>query len=470
MPSDKFSRQLRQEAEQWRSEGLITASVYEQLAQRYQFSNIETAARNRFVVILIGLGSLLLGLAIITFIAANWQTWSRELKVTLLLGLFVSVNTSGFYLWRRPTPGWHRRLGQGLLLLGALILGANLALMSQLFHQSGLLYQLFLVWGLGVLTMAYSLRFTWLGILAILLMGSGYGQSLSALTSIGEFFWLRVLVQYMPVLTGLMFIPLAYWCRSSWLFRLGAIAIVYSLEASLIHLGLVNSPAWVVASACALPPALLWAYNDSLWVKHPLPVESFGRIARTLAVSFLSFLFYVLSFHWIWQTSPILTGEEVSPLPWFVLSNLFVLGAVTIWEWLQLFPQLGVSLINRSQKVNPPVRGLLTNSVVGIMIVTSALITYWHLSISSLPITAVWLFNLLLFLLATGLIREGLSQGQRRLFWGGMMLLTLQIFSRMLEYNIGLLFKSLVLFLCGVGVIAAGVWFEHYIKSGRVNS
>ena len=278
----------------------------------------------------------------------------------------------------------------------------------------------------------------------------------------------------MPVLAGLMFIPLAYWCRSRWLFRLGAIAVVYSLETSLIRLELVDSPAWIAALACALPPALLWAYSDSLWARHSLPPESFDRIARTLAITFLSLLFYILSFHWVWKASPIPAAEEISPLPWFVLINLLVLGILTSWEWLRLFPQLGVGfsykktekqkgfsfLCSRKYAASPG--GLLTNSVVGIMIVTSALVPYWHLRISSLSVAAVWFFNLLLFLLATGLIREGLAQGQRRLFWGGMVLLTLQVFSRMLEYNTDLLFKSLVLFLCGAGITAAGLWFERY--------
>ena len=59
MLSDKFRHQLRQEAEQWRAEGLIDASVYEQLCDRYQFNELEASARNRFVVILLGLGSIL---------------------------------------------------------------------------------------------------------------------------------------------------------------------------------------------------------------------------------------------------------------------------------------------------------------------------------------------------------------------------------------------------------------------------
>jgi uncharacterized membrane protein len=449
MLSDKFRRQLRQEAEQWRTEGLIDASVYEQLSVRYQFSDLEASARNRFIVILLGLGSVLLGLAIITFVAANWQVWSRGLKVTLLLSLFIGVNTAGFYLWRRPTEQWQRRLGQGLLLLGALVLGANMALMSQMFHQSGLLYQLYLVWGLGVLAMAYSLRLTLLGILAILLIGLGYVQGQPEFVAIGEFSWLRLLVQHMPVLAALLFIPLAYWCHSRWIFRLGAIAIVYSLEANLIRLNLLGSSAWMAAIACALPPALLWGYSDSLFRRRPPEAELFTGVARTLAVIFLSLLFYFLSFYGLWwDTSSTQPTQNASLLPWSLLVDILLFGCWTLWEWLRLLRQLN-----------------LTTGIIAGMIVLSALVPFWHLSISRLPITAVLIFNLLLFLLSVGLIREGLAQGQRRLFWGGMILLSLQIFSRMLEYNTDLLFKSLVLFLCGLGVIAAGLWFERYVKT-----
>ena len=454
MLSEKFRRQLRQEVEQWRTEELIDDFLYEQLSQRYLFSDIEASARNRFIIILLGLGSVLLGLAIITFVAANWQAWSRGLKVILLLSGFVGINTAGFYLWRRPTEGWQSRLGQGLLVLGAMVLGANMALMSQMFHQSGLLYQLYLVWGLGVLAMAYCLRLTLLGMLSALLIGLGYLTSLwgsSEFGTLGEFSWLRLMVQYMPVLGGLMFIPLAYWCRSRWMFRIALVAMVFSLEASLIRLDVVGSSGWMAAIACALPPALLWAYSDSLW-KIPPTAESFDGIARNLAVTFLSLLFYILSFLGIWNTPSDLSADVSSKLPLPLLLDILLLSGLTLWEWGRL-------LVLR--RVNLP------TSVVAGMIILSAFVPYWHLNISRSPTVAVLIFNLLLFLLAVGLIREGLSQGQRRLFWGGMVLLTLQIFSRMLEYNTDLLFKSFVLLLCGLGVIAAGLWFERYVRTMR---
>jgi uncharacterized membrane protein len=261
------------------------------------------------------------------------------------------------------------------------------------------------------------------------------------------------MVQHMPVLAGLMFIPLAYWCRSRWIFRVGAIAVVYSLEANLILLNNLGSPAWIAAIACALPPALLWAYSDSLWNVPPTAV-SFDRVARSLAVTFLSLLFYFLSFYGLWNTSSVDSGENVSPLLLSPFIDILILGGFTLWEWLRLLRRVNV-----------------TTSLVASMIVISALVPYWHLSSSRMAmlinsaIAAVLIFNLLLFLLAVGLIRKGLAQAQRRLFWGGMVLLTLQIFSRMLEYNTDLLFKSLVLFLCGLGVISAGLWFERYVRT-----
>lgn len=455
MLSDKFRRQLQQEAQHWHTEGLIDASLYEELSQRYQFSELEISARNRFVVILVGLGSVLLGLGIITFVAANWQFWSRESKVILLLSGFIGINTAGFYLWRRPTERWQRRLGQGLLLLGAIVLGANMALMSQMFHQSGGVYQLYLIWGLGVLAMAYSLRLTSLGILAFLLIGLGYVQSFwqqPEFVAIGEFSWLRLLIQHMPVLALLMFIPLAYWCRSRWIFRLGMIAVVYSLEANLLSLNLWGSNAWLAAIACALPPAFLWAYNDSLWKQRFIGTESFNSTARTLAVTFLSLLFYVLSFYELWNKSSVISTEEASLLQinLSLLVDILILGCLTFWQWIQLLRR-----VDR------------TNFTLTIMIAISALTPYWHLSLGRLPITAVLVFNVLLFILAIGLIRKGLIKSKRRFFWGGMVLLILQVFSRMLEYETELIFKAIVLLLCGFGVIAGGLWFERSVRIRR---
>jgi len=46
MISEKFRRQLCQEAQLWQAEGLIDRSQYQQLEAYYQFNNLEPVAHN----------------------------------------------------------------------------------------------------------------------------------------------------------------------------------------------------------------------------------------------------------------------------------------------------------------------------------------------------------------------------------------------------------------------------------------
>lgn len=138
------------------------------------------------------------------------------------------------------------------------------------------------------------------------------------------------------------------------------------------------------------------------------------------------------------------------------LIDVFVLAVIAIWQWLYIVRQ------RRSHSWN------LTTGVVAVLCAIAALIPLWHTYIAQIPLAATFIFNALLFLLATGLMREGLAQGQRRAFWAGMLLLTLRIATWVLISVTGLIFKSLVFILCGVGIIAIGLWFERYVKTLRI--
>jgi len=490
MVTEKFRRQLRQESERWRTEGLIDAELHERLVERYQLNRLERDASNRFVSILMGLGGILLGLGVITFIAANWQDWSRLFKVILLLGLFISINAAGFYLWQRSARRGLQKLGHGLLLLGALILGANMALMSQMFHQSGNFYELLLVWSIGVLAMAYSLRLTTQGVLALILMGWGY--SLGWLDwSIGQegSGW-QLLVRHMPLIASFLFIPLAHWCRSRTIFALGAILVTVSLVFNLRPLagwtyGNLTASGWIAVIAFTLPPALLWAYNQGMWQfsspsRPSLPSRQsdgtslplsprpdlFQPIARSLAIWFLSILFYVFAFHSLWDVGST-GGEAFYQWHWEPLVSAIVLAIFAGLGWLQLRYQLRQqlrrgSLWNQERAVN--------SGTVAAMLAVTAGLFLWHVEVASIPALATFGFNLMLFLLAIALIRDGLALGSRSTFWGGMLLLVLGIISRMLEYDTGLLLKSIVFVICGIGVILAGLWFERRITPRNLSA
>ena len=461
MVSEKFRHQLRQEATNWQEEGLIDRELYAQLSQRYGFAQLDTSSRNRFVAIFLILGSILLGLAAITLVAANWQAWSRTVKAGLLLALFVGVNAGGFYLWRGSAESWQSRLGKGLLLLGGLILGANLALMSQMFHRSGPVYHLLLVWALGVLAMAFSLRLTRLGILAAILLGLAYGGGIVIHLSSGEISGWRLAIAHFPLLASLLLLPLAYYCRSHWLFAMGAILALISLE--------INLPAFLpeiyvspitggiaVAIAAILPTAILWSFPD-LWAN-----TDFRSLSRVIALFCLSLLLFLLSFNF-WSESPNFGEPDFSTISgqnWLVLLDLGLLGNWAIWSWWRL----GLTGHDHHWRLDA------NSSGIGAILLLSGFLLWWQWTIGALGAIATVIFNLLLFLLAVGLIRQALAQGKRLGFWGGILLLGIQLTARMLEYETGLLWKAIVLFGCGVAVIAAGLWFERYLRldtSGR---
>ncbi|GAB4281320.1 MAG: hypothetical protein Fur0025_09850 [Oscillatoriaceae cyanobacterium] len=510
MVSEKFRRQLIKESQKWLAEGLLATEQYEQLWLRYQLGELEVAASNRFIAILIGLGCILLGLGVVVFVAANWQVWPRWFKASLLLVLFALTNIAGFYLWQGRGRYRQKRLGQGLLLLGAVILGANMALMSQMFHKVGSLYELFLAWSIGVLMMAYSLRFTPLGIMAVILVVMGYWQALPEWLYLKDFSWSQQMVQHMPLLLAGLFVPLAHWCHSRVLFGIATVAIASAIVNNSLLVSLWADLPWMMPLGLILPPALLWVYNENTWklkLPHPpqhtdevantsspsvlsSPISEFRPLARTITLWFLSIFFYSLSFHWFWQDAP--ANANLEGLDWRLwpplLDILFFTG-LAILGWLELLRTYPWK-IRLDRRADPPwvtsnseeknplsstpnnsffERKALNSPMVAGLMAIATFSLFWHLNFYPLPVVGTFAFNVVLFVLAVSLIRDGLAAEGRFTFWGGMVLLVLGIISRMLEYDTDLLLKSFVFVVCGAGVIAAGLWFERQ-KSRSSNS
>ena len=73
--------------------------------------------------------------------------------------------------------------------------------------------------------------------------------------------------------------------------------------------------------------------------------------------------------------------------------------------------------------------------------------------------------NMVLFFIGFAMLHDGMLLGIRHRFWGGMGIVVIGLMTRMFEYDTGLMLKALVLALCGVAIIAAGLWFEKQTKS-----
>ncbi|HIK03389.1 MAG TPA: DUF2157 domain-containing protein [Trichormus sp. M33_DOE_039] len=471
---DNFQKRLRREAEIWRDEGIISASQYQQIADRHQFKSIEAAARDRFMMIAVAIGGVLLVLGMTTFIAANWFAWAREVKFIMMMSLFCSVSIIGFYTWQEPKVAKkegkkpqrsNRYLGEALLILAAFILGVNIMLTAQIFNISGSTTQLFLAWGFGVSIMAYSLSLNSLGIMAIILVQIGYWSGVNDLwySSAADWNWARLAVRHMPLISWLLFVPLAYACRSRWIFFFAACFFASSLQINLNPLPLqnfANMAPWVASFALALPPALFWSYDDLLFPN--INYRLFQPIARNLALIAFGLVFYALSFRWQWQgvafnAFPSRNNSFLS-LP---IIDLGILSGLAVLQWLFIYRQTN----------NPPRReAIFKTGLIATFLGFIVVVPFWHQAINRIGELGSFIFSVLFVILAWGFVQEGLKLNNRRSFWGGMLLLTLLVISRMLEYDTDLLFKSMVFVMCGSILISAGVWFERRITGGSSSS
>ncbi|MFN3361142.1 MAG: DUF2157 domain-containing protein, partial [Pseudanabaenaceae cyanobacterium] len=287
MAREKFRRELRQEAQQWREEGLISQELWQQLADRYQFDQLSSGSQV-FSTILYAVGGILIGLAVITSVAANWQNLDRISKLVLLLVWLIVSNSLGFYLWQYTES--LRRLGQGTLLAAGLSLGAVIALVAQTFHLSGPLYELFFVWSIGVLVMGASLRFQTLAMMGLIILGIGYGHYCLRLGGAEHF-----IGKLMPVIS-LLLLPLAYWLASRAVFVLLVLLWLFS-QGQIV--GTVSPPFSFI-----LPAVILWGYGDSLQLDRLgayLGSKTMQPVARFCSIFLLGICLYLYSFRGSWS-------------------------------------------------------------------------------------------------------------------------------------------------------------------------
>lgn len=98
-------------------------------------------------------GALMIGAGIILFFALNWASIPKAVKVASLLGFLVAFYHLGYTL--RFTKGNFPKVGGALIFLGAVLFGANIALIGQIFNISSHWPNMFLFWALASLLMAY---------------------------------------------------------------------------------------------------------------------------------------------------------------------------------------------------------------------------------------------------------------------------------------------------------------------------
>jgi uncharacterized membrane protein len=306
----KYIKQLTADLPRWVGQGWVNADHANLILKDAELNQKEGWLR--LPVILAGLGALLVFLGVIAFVAANWQEMGRSFKVFLLL---LATGTSLLGMMQARLKG-NEGLSQGLAFLTALIFGADILLMAQIYQLPPNPPGGALLWGLIAAAIAMLWPNQMSMALAFLLMGA-WTVLTQKVASGGDFIFASRLHE-LPVHWA--FVPLwgvlaAYSLKREWNKALHAAALALlgwmlmttgnllpSGEDVLMHAGLVLVlvlAALAVARQVMAGQALdslgegagiiskyLWlAFVVWLWIVTLISGDDFGRIGHVLPVA-----------------------------------------------------------------------------------------------------------------------------------------------------------------------------------------
>ncbi|PRD42026.1 DUF2157 domain-containing protein [Phyllobacterium phragmitis] len=147
----------------WQKKGLIDDDTAEALLSDLKSQGGGFGLGNTLAV----LGAVLLGVAIITLIAANWEAMPRLLRVALIFAVIWGGYLGG--AWRQSRGD--TVFSPALYLVAAIAFGAGIALIGQMYHLSGDAAFAALVWTGGVMVAAFLLRSGTLAIASMAIAG-----------------------------------------------------------------------------------------------------------------------------------------------------------------------------------------------------------------------------------------------------------------------------------------------------------
>lgn len=218
----RFAGAKHKDIDRWVSKGLIDQSTANRLIAELD----EAGGGFGLGGVLAIFGALLLGAAVITIVAANWEGIPRLARVAAILALIWATWLGG--AWRDKAGD--RIFSQVLYLIGALCFGAGIALVGQMYHLSGDTASAALVWAVVAMLNAALLRAP---IVSATSAGVGILYLTAALTDNSwHEHWFIIIA---PALAAAIFI-LSHWTGS----RVGKHGAVWLLVGSVISFRFLN--------------------------------------------------------------------------------------------------------------------------------------------------------------------------------------------------------------------------------------
>lgn len=424
-----FRRTLHGELQQWLTEGLVSQDVARQLEDRYALRDAVAPRIGGFAALLYGLGALLIGGGVISFIAYNWDAIPDLAKIIVALFLMILFQGVGYH-WRfGPRPA----LGQAMLLLGTLLFGANIGLIAQVYHIPGHWSGGFGPWAFAATAIAYVT-----GSIPVMLLAIFAGAT-AFFGALGDD---RTLWSY-SVMVGFQTIPFALQHRSALVMVPGMLLFALGLT---LGVGPGTSPHVMIAAVCVAAALFsLIAFTLRLEPNY----ERLGRIAQRLGGLLLLGLALLFSLG---------IGTLGSELSYSALTVDLRKGFGTML--VGLFAVLGLvwlGPIARQAHRQP-------GQIIALAAACASALLLAAIALGRLGNLAAPVGMLTLLALGLAFAWTGLTQRDRGLYYLGTFFLCSRLVFTLLFAEVNLLFKALGMVATGVALIVIALQYERWAQ------
>ena len=268
-----YKKRIEKDLGRWREAGWVTdagaAAIRAELAASGRGASLSTA--------LGVLAAVLIGFSVMSFVGANWQDIPRIVRLGVLLAALAASYAGAGVLFTRGMESF----GHAMVLLATSLFGANIMLISQMYHMSGNPADAVLVWAAGTLLAGVALRSNPALALAMILM-SLWGWLKTADTS--DVYW-PYLLGWAPVAAAF------YWRR----WKPGIHIAGLPLAGFIISLGFMLNHGHAHGLVALIGFAAVAAAIAGAQLKPGTPVLWSGMLGYAVAIAFAGL--YALQFY-----------------------------------------------------------------------------------------------------------------------------------------------------------------------------
>jgi uncharacterized membrane protein len=288
---------IETEGRRWVELGIVSAEQYGQIMRLY-------SEKKHAIGLIPLLGSILLGLGLISFIAANWHGVPEVLRLTLLLTALIGFYFAGEAFINKDQT----RLGIGFIGLGLITFGGGIVLIAQMFHLQAYDVTSWLVWGSVGLMLTYLYRSRYIYLLSFLIL------------SIAQWYSVVEFNQFSYATFVISILGLGYYC---WTHKSSLLTWLFSISFIVQSIMLIVNKDWRFLWVF-IPILLLYTLGDGLINR------SFASPIQSAALgSLYIFALFIVLFVGKGDSFDLYDHLLAKPLPF--LTILIVLFAISLF-------------------------------------------------------------------------------------------------------------------------------------------